>query len=89
MLYLEMGQEEMDIYQTQLEDFAKQYQDTAQERYAKLLVEGKRLKMANEWTRKALEALNKYKPQEYPLLKEDKQSMDFEVKSRPSFEESL
>lgn len=85
----DMGQEEMDLYQTQLEDFAKQYQDTAQERYARLLSEARRLRMANDWTRKALEALNKYRPQEYPLLKEDKRAVDFEVRTRWSLEESL
>ncbi len=84
-----MSQEEMDIYQTQIEDAAQGYLDRAQERYVKLIEEARRLKIANEWVNKAREAMNKYRPQEYPLFKEERRAMDFRVRAVPTFEEAL
>jgi TolA-binding protein len=85
----QMSQEEMDILQTRLEDAAKEYQDRAQDLYGRVVAEGRRLKVSNEWTRKALEALNRYRPQEFPLQKEERRAMDFEVRPAPVFEDSL
>ncbi|NOZ00321.1 MAG: tetratricopeptide repeat protein, partial [Deltaproteobacteria bacterium] len=85
----EMSQEEMDIYQTQIEDAAAGYLDIAQKRYAKLVEQARGLKIANKWTSKAREAMNKYRPQEYPLLKEGRRFLEFDVKAVPPFEESL
>jgi TolA-binding protein len=84
-----MTEEEEDIYRTQLEDAAKGYQDAAQERYVKIIEENRRLKNANDWTRKAVEAMNKYRPAEFPLEKEERRAQDLEVRSVPPFEESL
>lgn len=85
----EMSEDEMDIYQTDIEDKAAVFQQTAQERFATLLEEGKKKKIANEWTRKALEALNKYRPQEYPLQKEERRAMDYLRLKAPTFEDSI
>jgi TolA-binding protein len=85
----EMSEDEMDIYQTAIEDRAKGFQDAAQERYETLVQEGRRLRIANDWTRKALESLNRYRPQEYPLVKEERRVMDFQVRRVPAFEEAM
>ncbi len=85
----QMSQEEMDIYQTQIEDAAQGYLDRAQERYVKLIEEARRLKIANEWVHKAREAMNKYRPQEFPLFKEERRAMEFRVRAIPSFQEAL
>ena len=84
-----MTEEEEDLYRTQIEDAAKGYQDAAQERYVKIIEENRRLKTANEWTRKAVEAMNKYRPAEYPLVKEERRAQDFEVRFQPAYEDSL
>lgn len=85
----EMSEEEMDIYQTQIEDAASGYLDMAQQRYAKIVEQARVLKIANQWTRKAREAMNKYRPQEFPLFKEGRRELEYEVKRVPQFEESL
>lgn len=85
----QMSQEEMDIYQTQIEDAAQGYLDRAQERYVKLIEEARRLKIANEWVHKAREAMNKYRPHEFPLFKEERRAMEFRVRAIPSFQEAL
>ncbi len=84
-----MSQEEMDIYQTQIEDAAQGYLDRAQERYIKLIEEARRLKIANEWVHKAREAMNKYRPHEFPLFKEERRAMESRVRAVPSFQETL
>lgn len=66
-------QEEKDNYQTQLEDAAIKYEDTAVARYEKALAAARRYKVVNAWTKKILESLNKYKPAKYRLFKEEKQ----------------
>jgi len=85
----EMSVEEMDIYQTQIEDAASGYLDMAQKRYAQMIEQARTLKIANKWTQKAREAMNKYRPQEFPLFKEGRRTMEYEVKTVPPFEESL
>ncbi len=84
-----MSEEEMDIYQTAIEDKARVYQETAQQRYETLVAEGRRLKFASEWTRKAIEALNKYRPAEFPLQKEERRAMDLTSRQAPAYEEGL
>lgn len=84
-----MTEEEEDLYRTQLEDAAKGYLDTAQERYVKVIEENRRLKRVNEWTKKAVEAMNRYRPAEFPLDKQERQTRDMEVRLIPRFEESL
>lgn len=85
----EMSEEEMDIYQTAIEDKARIYQEAAQQRYETLVAESRRLKFANDWTRKAIEALNKYRPAEFPLQKQERRAMDLTTRSAPAFEEGL
>ena len=56
----------------ELEDFALPYEDRAAERYELTVVKARELKFENEWTQRALERINEFKPREYPLLKEEK-----------------
>jgi TolA-binding protein len=85
----EMSEEEMDIYQTAIEDKARSYQEMAQQRYETLVAEARRLKFASEWTRKAIESLNKYRPAEFPLQKQERRAMDLMSNQAPTFEEGL
>ena len=85
-----MDPEQEDIYRTQLEDVANQYRMAAQDRYVKIIEENRRLKTRNEWTDKALEAMNKYRPHEFPLLKNDRRILERSTRyAAPQFEEAL
>lgn len=72
-----LTEEEEDLYMTELEDAGLRYENTAIERYETTLAKARELKVTNEWTRRALESINKYKPAEYPLLKQEKQVLEF------------
>ena len=54
----------------ELEDVGVEYEDTAVERYEVAVQKAAELKVRNEWTLRALKAVNQYKPEEYPLLRE-------------------
>ncbi|MCB9727563.1 MAG: tetratricopeptide repeat protein [Deltaproteobacteria bacterium] len=73
-----LSEEEYEVYVTQIEDLGLKYENVAIQRYEKAIEQSRRLKVTNEWSRKALEAINKYKPAEYPLFKEEKIQTDFE-----------
>jgi TolA-binding protein len=67
-----LDEEAQDVYRSQLEDIAAQWENTAIERYETTIQNARQLNVMNEWTKKTLEALNQYKPAEYPLFKEEK-----------------
>jgi len=67
-----LSEEEQDIYRMQLEDIALKWENTAIERYETTIKNARAMNVMNEWTKKTLEALNAYKPAEYPLFKEEK-----------------
>lgn len=71
------GSEEFDIYRTQLEDVAIPLEDEAIVRYEKTIERAREAKIVNEWTKRTLAELNKYKPGEYPLYKEERRSIEF------------
>ncbi len=71
----EEGSEEYFIYQTQLEDLAVPLEDQAVEAYEKVINQARQDKIVNEWTKKVLTELNKYKPSEYPLFHEEKDAL--------------
>ena len=70
----EPGTERYNIYRTQLEDIAIPLEDKAVERYAQTVERAREAKVVNKWTKRALEELNKYRPEEYPLYKEARQA---------------
>jgi TolA-binding protein len=68
----EEGSEEYYVYQTRLEDIAVPLEDQAVEAYVKVIDKAREEKIVNEWTKKILAELNKYKPDAYPLFHEEK-----------------
>ncbi|MCB9524994.1 MAG: tetratricopeptide repeat protein [Myxococcales bacterium] len=64
--------EEEDLYRTQLEDIAIPLEDEAVKNYELAFEKAREFKVVNEWTKKILQALNKYKPADYPLFKEER-----------------
>ena len=67
----EEGSEEYDMYRIQLEDLAIPLEDQAVAAYEKAITKAREEKIVNEWTKKILAELNKYKPAEYPLFHEE------------------
>jgi cellulose synthase operon protein C len=67
--------EEYEIYRTSLEDIAIPLEDEAIVRYEKTISVAREQKLVNDWTKKTLEQLNQYKPQEYPLYKQERRAM--------------
>ena len=67
-----LDDEELDMFITMVEDFAMQYENVAIERLETTVEQSRRLKVTNEWARRALASINKYKPADYPLLREEK-----------------
>ncbi len=63
------------MYRMQLEDVAVPIEDEAVQRFEKALAVARENRIVNEWTRRILEVLNKYKPSTYPLLKQERREM--------------
>jgi TolA-binding protein len=76
-----LGDEAVGIYQDALAQKATSLESQAVEDYVKTLQEALKLHIVNKWTKQTLESLNHYRPQEYPLLKEPKQELNFDVRS--------
>ncbi|MEM1350265.1 MAG: tetratricopeptide repeat protein, partial [Myxococcota bacterium] len=68
------GSEAWDIYRQQLDDFAIPYEDKAIADYEEIVKQAREKKVVNEWTKRTLEELNKYRPAEYPLYKEERRA---------------
>ena len=67
------GREEyLAAYQDQLARYAQPYEDRAVEVYVQAINAARDLRVKNEWTRKINESLARYRPREYPVLKEPK-----------------
>lgn len=65
-----LNDEECDMYKGKLEEFAEAPIKKAVEAYALTLEKAKAFKTVNDWTRSALESLNRFEPLRYPLQKE-------------------
>jgi hypothetical protein len=68
-------EEYLAAYQDQLAQFAQPYEDQAVAVYVQAITAARELHVKNEWTRKTAESLARYRPREYPLLKEAKGRM--------------
>ena len=64
--------EEEDIYTTQIEEIAIPIEDEAVLRFEAAFKKAREFRISNEWTKKILLSLNKYKPAEYPTFKDEK-----------------
>ncbi len=70
------GKEEyLAAYQDQLAQFAQPYEDKAVEVYVQAVQAARELHVKNEWTKKIGESLARYRPREYPVLKDPKGQM--------------
>jgi hypothetical protein len=69
-----LGEDAVVAYQDQLAQQTSSLEDKAVESYAATLAEARKSHISNQWTKKTLEALNRFRPKEYPVLKEPKQS---------------
>jgi TolA-binding protein len=73
------GTERYRIYRTKLEDIAIPLEDKAVEQYKQVIAKARDEKLVNKWTKRALQELNKYRPQEYPLYKEERRAQQSRV----------
>jgi len=67
-----LGDEAIVAYQDGLAQQTVKLEDAAVEKYEATLKEAKKNFISNEWTKKTLESLNRFRPKEYPVLKEPK-----------------
>jgi cellulose synthase operon protein C len=67
-----LGDEAVVIYQDSLASTTVALEDKAVENYAATIAEARKNRISNEWTKKTLESLNRFRPKEYPVLKEPK-----------------
>ena len=70
--------EELDAFTTLIEDEAIKYENVAVKRYETTVEKSRELKVTSKCARDALAAINKYKPDVYPLFKEEKLRTVFE-----------
>lgn len=67
-----LGDDAVLAYQDMLTQRTVALEDRAVEIYAAALKEARTQRVSNEWTHRTLEALNRFRPKEYPVLKEAK-----------------
>jgi TolA-binding protein len=67
-----LGDEAVVSYQDQLAAQTVALEDKAVEMYTAAWGEAKKFRVSNEWTKKTLESLNRFRPKEYPMLKDPK-----------------
>jgi len=65
-----LNQEECDMYKGKLEEFAEAPIKKAVSAYAETMEKSKSFKVANDWTRRTRESLNRFEPIKYPLQKQ-------------------
>ena len=74
-----LGEEAVASYQDQLQQQTAALEDKAVESYVATLTEARKNRINNDWTKRTLEALNRYRPKEYPVLKDPKSSIALDV----------
>ncbi|HZI16414.1 MAG TPA: tetratricopeptide repeat protein, partial [Myxococcus sp.] len=70
-----LGDDAVVVYQEQLAQQTTTLEEAAVESYSATLAEARKNRISNDWTRRTLEALNRFRPKEYPVLKEPKHAM--------------
>jgi tetratricopeptide (TPR) repeat protein len=80
-----LGEEAVVAYQDQLAQQTATLEDAAVESYSATLQEARKSHISNEWTRRTLESLHRFRPKEYPVLKEPKDA----IASDPLYPEGL
>ncbi len=84
-----LGDEAIGIYQDALAQKATALETQAVADYEATLDQAHKLHVVNRWTKRTLESLNHYRPQEFPLLKETRQELAFDVLSPAPLAPSL
>jgi cellulose synthase operon protein C len=74
-----LGEEAVVTYQDALSGQTVALEDKAVEVYSAAWAEAKKYRVSNEWTKKTLESLNRFRPKEYPMLKEPKSVISQEL----------
>lgn len=74
-----LGQDAVVIYQDALAQKTAALEDKAVESYTATMAEARKNHISNEWTKRTLESLNRFRPKEYPVLKDPKQTLAMEV----------
>ncbi len=69
------NEEYLAAYQDGLSQFAQPYEDQAVTVYVQAIEAARKLHVKNEWTKKIGESLARYRPREYPILKEARARM--------------
>jgi TolA-binding protein len=82
---IKKNEEYMAAYQDALAQFAQPYEDQAVKVYVDALDAARHLHVKNEWTKKVNESLARYRPSEYPVLKEAKSELVTEDASPAAF----
>ena len=62
-------------YQDALAQKTAALEDKAVESYSATLAEARKNHISNEWTKRTLESLNRFRPNQYPVLKDPKPLM--------------
>jgi len=70
-----MGDEAVASYQDQLSALTVALEDKAVENYTGTITEAHKMRISNDWTKRTLESLNRFRPKEFPMLKEPKESV--------------
>jgi len=73
-----LGDDEVVAYQELVANEAMQFEEQAAIAYEQTLQVARENRVANAWTRRTLESLNRLKPKEFPVLKEPKQLLSSE-----------
>jgi len=79
------NEEFMAAYQDALAQFAAPYEEQAVKVYVDALDAARRLHVKNEWTKKVNESLARYRPNEYPVLKDARSELLTEDASPAAF----
>jgi tetratricopeptide (TPR) repeat protein len=66
------GEDAVIVYQDMLAQQTVALEEAAVQSYEATLLEARKNRLSNEWTRRTLESLNRFRPREYPVLKEPK-----------------
>jgi TolA-binding protein len=76
-----LGEEAIGIYQEALANKATSLESQAVDDYVKTMEEARRLHIVNQWTKKTLESLNRYRPKDYPVLRDPREALAVEILS--------
>jgi TolA-binding protein len=74
-----LGEEAVVAYQDGLASQTVTLEDAAVTMYAEAMKAARQYRVSNEWTKKTLESLNRFRPKEYPMLKEPKSIISDEL----------